>query len=495
MNNQTVALLVIAVYLAACLWAGLRPSKDQSDSATGFIAGDRALGPLLMYFITGATIFSAFTFLGMPGWAWSRGASSFYILSYGVLGFVPFLFLGPRAARVGKHYGFVTQAEMIARRFSAPYLALILALITLIAFVPYIVLQMRGAGVLMRLASGGALNDAQGIAIVYGVVAVYVLKSGVLGVGWTNVLQGVFMLVLAWGLGLYLPSLLHGGIGPMFEKIAAADPDFLLAPGRTKSGTPWNWAEYSSFVLVSMIGFTCWPHLFMKAFSARDERTLRKSVILYPSFLLFQVPILLLGFAAVGFQPAPRDEQDVLPHLLLSLDLPAIVVGLFCAGGLAASMSTGDALAHGGASIAIRDGWVTAFGKKLSPHRERTLVRWMVALLLVGCWLATIRYGTRIVDLLVFAYGPITQIGPVLVAALLWRRATAKGACAGLICGIVISLWLTIAPELRPWPLHAGLYGLTANVLVLVLVSLATQSRNPKADEEFLAIAARSDGT
>ena len=495
MNNHAVSLLVIAIYLAACLWAGLKPAKGQTDSATGFIAGDRALGPLLMYFITGATIFSAFTFLGMPGWAWHRGASAFYILSYGVLGFVPFLFLGPRAARVGKHYGFVTQAEMIARRFSAPYLALILALITLIAFVPYIVLQMRGAGVLMRLASGGKISDAQGIVIVYGVVAVYVLKSGVLGVGWTNVLQGVLMLILAWGLGLYLPTVLHGGIGPMFQKIAAADADFLLAPGRSKSGSPWNWAEYSSFVLVSMLGFTCWPHLFMKAFSARDERTLRKSVNLYPSFLLFQVPILLLGFAAVGFQPAPRDEQDVLPHLLLAMDLPAIVVGLFCAGGLAASMSTGDALAHGGASIAIRDGWVTAFGRQISPQRERTLVRWMVALLLVGSWIATIRWGTKIVDLLVFAYGPITQIGPVLVAALLWRKATAQGAYAGLVCGIAISLWLTLAPQLRPWPLHAGLYGLVVNVLALVLVSLCTKSRNVEADEEFLAIAARSDGT
>ena len=29
--------------------------------------------------------------------------------------------------------------------------------------------------------------------------------------------------------------------------------------------------------LISMVGFTCWPHLFMKAFSARDDRTLRRS--------------------------------------------------------------------------------------------------------------------------------------------------------------------------------------------------------------------------
>ena len=87
------------------------------------MAGDRTLGLVLMYFITGATIFSAFAFLGGPGWAYSRGAASFYILAYGVLGFIPFYFLGPRAARVGRRYGFVTQAEMVAARFKMPGIA------------------------------------------------------------------------------------------------------------------------------------------------------------------------------------------------------------------------------------------------------------------------------------------------------------------------------------------------------------------------------------
>ena len=40
-----------------------------------------------------------------------------------------------------------------------------------------------------------------GAAVVYMVVLFYVLKSGVLGVGWTNTFQGIFMMILAWGLG------------------------------------------------------------------------------------------------------------------------------------------------------------------------------------------------------------------------------------------------------------------------------------------------------
>ncbi|NIV46932.1 MAG: sodium:solute symporter family protein, partial [Gammaproteobacteria bacterium] len=62
---------------------GILPGRKASGTAAGYVAGDRTLGLLVMYFITGATIFSAFAFLGGPGWAYSKGAAAFYILAYG----------------------------------------------------------------------------------------------------------------------------------------------------------------------------------------------------------------------------------------------------------------------------------------------------------------------------------------------------------------------------------------------------------------------------
>ena len=84
----------------------------------------------------------------------------------------------------------------------------------------------------------------------------YELRSGVLGVGWTNTFQGVFMMLLAWGLGLYLPYRLYGGVGEMFHRIEEARPGFVLAPGLTASGAPWSWGAYSSAIVVSMLGFS-----------------------------------------------------------------------------------------------------------------------------------------------------------------------------------------------------------------------------------------------
>ena len=126
-SGAAVVVGVSAAYLLACLVLGILPGRKQSDSAAGYVAGDRTLGLLVMYFITGATIFSAFAFLGGPGWAYKRGVAAFYILGYGALGFLPFYFLGPRAARLGRRYGFITQAEMIAARYQRPAIAGVMA--------------------------------------------------------------------------------------------------------------------------------------------------------------------------------------------------------------------------------------------------------------------------------------------------------------------------------------------------------------------------------
>ena len=493
MTSSTVVVTVAGLYLAVCLAIGMFPGRRTSESAEGYVAGDRSLGPLVMYFITGATIFSAFAFLGMPGWAYSRGVAALYVLGYGALGFLPFYFLGPRAARLGVRFGFVTQAQMVSARFGSPAIAVVMALISTLAFVPYLALQMKGAGYVLNAMTRGAVSEELGAAIVYAVVVAYVMKSGVLGVGWTNTFQGIFMMVLAWTFGLYLPYKLYGGVGPMFERIAAERPELLSPPGLAKDGeTPWTWGEYSSAVVVSIVGFSFWPHLFMKAFSARDENTLRRTVVLYPTFQVFLVPILFLGFAGVLFEPAPAQADQILPHMLMNLELPSFAVGLFCAGALAASMSSGDAMAHATASILVRDGAVAALGWRPSAPAERRAIRVLVVVVVAASYVVAVRYKGALVALLLYAYGPVTQFAPAVVATLCWRRASGVGVLAGLVVGIAVNILFAARPELRPLGVHAGLYGLLANVAVLVVVSLASAPATD--DDEFLRVAGTREG-
>ena len=399
--------------------------------------------------------------------AYSTGAGAFHILAFGALGFVPFYWVGPRASRLGRARGYITQAELVAGELGFSALAPIMAVVSLMAFVPYLALQMRGAGHVLEVLTRGTVSVEAGSALVYGVVLVYVWRSGVMGVGWTNTLQGIFMMALAWILGLYLPYKLHGGVGAMFDQL---DPEFLRMPGKRSDGEPWSWAGYGSTVFVMTVGFSFWPHLFQKAFAARSEAVLRRTVVLYPSFQLFLLPIVLIGFAAVGFEPAPATPDQVLPHVLLQLDLPALVVGLFCAGALAASMSSGDALLHSAASIVIRDGVIAGAGKSMSPERERAAVRWMLLPVLLVSYVTATAFHEDLVGLLSYAYGPVGQLAPPVIAAMFWKRARGSVVLAGLLAGSFVTIGLPhVTANLA---VHPGLPGLGVNAAVIVAGSL-----------------------
>lgn len=476
MPEWIIILLICGLYLALVLGVGVWSGRKASASVTGYVAGDRTLGVIVLYFVLGASIFSSFAFLGAPGWAYSRGAAAFYIIAYGTIGLVPFYFLGPRTRHVGEELGFVTQAEMLAHRYDSRTLSVVLAVLSIVAFVPYLTLQMKGAGFLLSTISDGHVPQWLGALLAYGVVLIYVFASGMMAIGWTNTIQGVFMMAIAWFLGLYLPEALHGGIRPMFEAIAASDQRAMLqAPGLAPDGSSWNWAAYSSAVIVSAVGLSMWPHLFMRAFTAHSDRTLKLTVVLYPTFQLFLVPILLIGFAGVLAFPEVSPPDTIVPYILTQIDLSPTLVGLICAGALAASMSSGDAILHSAASVGLRDGIRPLLSSPMSDRRQRQWIRGLVVGISAVAYYFAVFSDVGIVALLLGAYGGVAQIFPLVFATFYWPRATGAGALAGLVAGIGTNTLFLLAPHLRPIPLHEGVYGLVANVLVFVAVSFATE--------------------
>ena len=321
--------------------------------------------------------------------------------------------------------------------------------------------------------------DVWGAALVYGVVTLYVIIGGVRGVGWTNVLQGLAMLVVVWGLGLWIPHVLFGGIGPMFDRLVAQAPEYLTLPG------PANVSDgaYSSEILVSVLGFSMWPQVFMKCFTARSARLVQLSAVLYPTFLFFLVPLLFIGWSAV-LMGGPADDTV----LLWMLDLPEIVQGggtgafAFVAFAiLAASMSTGDALLHAGGSIAVRDVFIGGLGKSMDERAQTRAIRVVIVVLaVVAGLLLSVADRVSVVDLLLLAYAVPIQFLPPTLAGLYWRRANRVGAQWGLGLGIgtVVVLFVLgqTAPALysavNPAGWQIGVIGGAVNLATLVLLSL-----------------------
>ncbi len=481
-------LLVTVGYLALSLAVGLFSGRKTSTGTEGYVAGDRQLGFFVLYFVLGASIFSAFSFLGGPGWTYSRGAAAFYIISYTSLGLVPMYFFGPRVAQLGRRFGYVTQAQLFAHRYHSRYISMILAAISLTAFVPYLTLQMQGAGYVFSVVTEGRMPVWAGAAVTYGVVLLYVFRSGVMGVAWTNTFQGILMMSLAWGLGLYLPYTLHGGIGPMFAQLIETSPEMLTAPGLDAAGAPWTWGGYSSAIAISVFGFSVWPHYFMKIYTANSMATLRKTVVFYPTFAFFLLPILLIGFSGILIFPDVTPVDTILPTIVTSLDLPAVIVGLFCAGALAASMSSGDAIVHAAGAVAIKDGYRVLVPQVMNDDDETRLIRWAVVIIGAVSYYVAIYSNSSLVLLLLLSYGFIAQIFPALIASLYWRRSTPLGVIAGLVAGCLTTVVWNLIPALQWQQIHPGIWGLAANTSILLVVSLATPPMDPTHVADFIPV-------
>ncbi len=487
MESWIIILIICGIYLAITLAMGIIPGLNISDSVTGFVAGDRSMNLLILYFVMGASIFSSFAFLGGPGWAYSRGAAAFYIIGYGITGMIPIYFFGPKVRRLGEKYGFVTQAEILQDRFNSQSLSALLAILSIVVFIPYLTLQMKGAGYVITTISEGAIPQWMGAGIAYLVVLMYVYFSGVMGVGWTNTFQGIFMMIIAWFLGLYLPNKLFGGVGEMFTQIAQSDMSAMLqAPGLNASGEPWSWWGYSSAVVVSAVGFSVWPHLFMRAFAADSDRTMKLTAVLYPTFQLFLIPILIIGFTAILVYPNITPADSILPYVLTQLDLPIIIIGLVCAGTLAASMSSGDAILHSAASIGVRDGLSHILPERFqTDQKERYLIRILVIVISLVAYYFAVISDIPIVNLLLGSYGGVAQIFPLVFCMFYWKRANGYGAIAGLSGGILATVFFLLYPDMRPFPMHEGIYGLIVNVSLLTGVSLSTEPQSEERIERY----------
>lgn len=483
---------VVGLYLALVLAVGLAARRGQESSLEGYATGGRSIGIVVLFFILGAEIFSAFTFLGAPGEAFGSGVPSLYILAYLSLALVMWWFIGPRVAELGRRHGYMTQADLISDRFRSKKLSMLMAAMSVVALIPYLTIQITGAGLLFSFATEGKFPFWLGSLIAFGVVTLYVYVSGLKGIGWTNLLQGVLMLIVAWVIGISVIVQFFGTPGQMFTEIEAVAPEYLTLPG---GGDAWTWGTFSSAIVLSVLGFVMWPHVFMKSYSAGSNRSIKKTITLYPLYALLVVPIILAGLGSIVLlreNPPARADEALLQVLVYLLDLPPAVVGVILAGAVAAAMSTGANLAHAAGTIFVRDFVQPAAGSSLSDRAAYRWTRISVVVISALAFVFAVVNVSTIVQLFLLAYGIVIQFLPLTLATLYWRRATLAGAMSGVIGGLLVSIWFTFVQP-HPLDIDGALWGLAVNIVLIVAVSLVTTPMPSEHTDRFIVTADELD--
>src|SRR5881628_3599219 len=244
----SITLGIVAVGATVGFLAGVRRKMNLEQ----WTVGGRGFGAVLMYLLMAGEVYTTFSFLGASGWAYSRGGPTLYIMAYLTLAYVVSFFILPQIWEMGRKYGLQTQSDFFTLRYGNKYLAAFVCVVGVAFLVPYLQLQLTGLGIIVSIASFDGIGRTPAMVISVVLLAAFVFASGVRAVAWVSVLKDVLMVFAALSIGIGIPSIHYGGIGPMFAALAHARPLHLTMPGATANlGHTW----YISTVLLTSLGF------------------------------------------------------------------------------------------------------------------------------------------------------------------------------------------------------------------------------------------------
>ena len=104
--NAALVIILGTILFSALL--GIYAGRRVKMNLENWTVGGRRFGIVIIWLLMAGEIYTTFTFLGASGWAYSRGAPTFYILVYGALAYTLSFFILPVLWKVGKKHGVIS---------------------------------------------------------------------------------------------------------------------------------------------------------------------------------------------------------------------------------------------------------------------------------------------------------------------------------------------------------------------------------------------------
>ncbi len=472
----------VLIYLVALLILGalkvrqVRTQEDFSLAGRG-LPGIVLTGTLLATWIGTGSVF------GNAQKSFEDGMAAFVLPLSSALGILVLCCLAGRLRRM-EHF---TIQDILEERFGvatrvAGTLALLAGYLIIVSY------QYRaGASVLTRVMPD--LSQAQAVMLVAGFVILYTALAGLLSVAYTDLANGVLMLL---GLAITLPILLVKAGGPI------AVLESLPADKRDVFG--YSSARVISYLLPPFLLILGDANMYQRFFAAKDVRTAKRAAagmflgVLILDWLIIGIAVCALALVRQGALSAPSNPAHTIVHVAFEA-LPTWLGAMLTATVVAVVVSTADSYLLSPATSLVRDVYQRFLRREAG---DREVVRAgrlaVVALGLIALGLAFT--SDAFFEVALFAYTLYgAAITPPLLAALFWKGATPAGALASMIVGLcAATLWqfklgevlTSAAAESGFVGLHdflqhldAALPAVLISVLTLVLVSLCTQDRRP----------------
>ena len=468
-QSPTIIICVVA-YLGACLLIGVWAMRRTHTIADFLVAG-RTLGPFVIVIAAMSSIMSGFGFVGGPGLVFESGTSSLWMTFPSTFSFaLSWILVGKRLRLLAEVRDVLTLPDAVEARYGGRWPRLMMAIAILLGVLGYLGTQVLAIGMVLVAVFGVKLPVALMIGL--SVLVFYSVAGGILASVYTDLFQGLLMMVSALAV-LYYALQAGGGMSQISTTLWEMDPEFIGPWGTRGPLTSLSW--YMLFV----IGAVGQPHAITKFLMLRDIRQLKWGALMTGCFYA----VLSLLWMSVGFSMralvaggvhGPLDSPDLAAPVFLLNYTPELLAGMVFAGLLAAIMSTSDSFLNIGAAAIVRDIPIAWRGKPVANQLLWTRV--VTGVLLVASALFALYMENLIALLGTFGWGTFAAaIVPSVAIGLNWKRANGSACVLSIGTSIVLNFALELSARhgiyTLPQGMAVGCFSLLVSIAVFVGVS------------------------
>jgi Na+/proline symporter len=436
-----VAMIVayFAVVMAIGFWSARRVKTE-----TDFFLGGRRFGKglLIMHWLCTGThsemavqVAGATARVGLGGiwyqWMWLFSTPFYWLM-----------------APVTRRLRVTTTGDFFRIRYGRS-LEMLYALVGLFYFGLSIALLLRGAGAAISGATGGAIpTDASVIALAV-LFSTYIMAGGLVAAVYTDLIQGLLIIVLSF---LLVPAgLSHvGGLAGLHDKLAPA-MFAITTPRGAHEGDPWFVLTMSA---LGLVGFVVQPHVMTATGSGKTETEARVGMV-YGNFIkrlltiawaftgliaLAAFPGVMAGLDPTG--PQARHASETLFGRSIQLFLGDGWRGLMIAC-IVAGVTSAETFMVGGSALFTRNFYVHAV-----PGQSDSHYLWVGRFSSGGLLLLGIVMALRAESVTQLVLGSVKLIGLLGAAfwlGVVWRRASSAAVWASFLGSLLA--WAIMTAE------------------------------------------------
>lgn len=456
---------VLVLYLGIMAFIGWYAGRKTNSIGDFFVLSGKA-GVLVSGIAYFSTQFSMGTFLGTPGTIYGVGYAGMAISVPGAVFcmILPALLIGRKLITLGHKYGFLTMADYLTDRYHSKKMSGVLGVMMLFFLVPMMGAQIIGAGVIVHVFTG--LPEWVGVVGMGIIVILYCMSGGMKGAMMTDVIQGSLMIATAV-VTFIVSVVMGGGFSNINHTLQSMNEAYLTFPG-ANGYMPWTY-YVSNIVLWSF--FTMGqPHLFTKFFAMKDHKTMFKAILLGTAGMFFSAT--LIEWAGVnGIASIQNIEKaDQIIPMILQRGMNPFLASIFIAGIVAAGMSTIDGILVTTTGAVTRDIYQKIINKDATDENVMKLSK--VVTVIIG--IIVICFGVfqpgSIFEINLFAFSGMAIFVVPILFGIYWKKATAKGAVAAVIVGIISLLLFTLNPSIKA--LAMGFHALFPTTIIASIVMI-----------------------